>query len=67
VFGTIDTAARRQAGYRWFNALPARQAIDLLTHAGLALQPATALVAERPLREGAWGLPEQLVRMLEGK
>ena len=70
LIGTIESAARRRAGYRWFNALPADQAVACLTAAGLPKDSAAQLVGERPLPE-AWldGRPEaddRLVRLLEG-
>jgi allantoicase len=50
VIGTIDPAARRWAGYRWFNALPTAQAMTCLIDAGVARGFATDLVHQRPLR-----------------
>jgi allantoicase len=49
VVGSIDPAARRRAGYRWFNALPAAQAVTCLVQAGLLPALAGQLVDQRPL------------------
>ena len=49
VIGSIDPAARRRAGYRWFNSLPASQALICLANAGLPAETAAAVVARRPL------------------
>jgi allantoicase len=51
LIGAIDQDARRAAGYRWFNALPANQAVRCLTGAGLPAGLATTLAAQRPLSE----------------
>jgi allantoicase len=73
LFGRIDPAARRAAGYRWFNSLPAAQAVRCLTDAGLEPGLAAALAGRRPLAEG-WpdAMPgpaayPALLTMLEGK
>jgi len=63
VLGTVDPAARRQAGFHWFDSLPARQAHQVL--AGLGLVPAAAqeVIDARPLS----GVPvEELRDALEG-
>lgn len=65
VIGSIDPAARRAAGYRWFNLLPASQAMTVLVDAGLTAAAAAEVIGRRPLQEG-WlaasgpGLPMQL-------
>jgi allantoicase len=51
VIGSIDQAARRRAGYRWFNSLPANQAGACLAAAGLPAAVAMELVGLRPLRD----------------
>lgn len=51
LIGTIDQEARRSAGYRWFNALPASQAGQCLTEAGLSAELAVSVAAQRPLSE----------------
>ncbi len=51
VIGSIDPAARRRAGYRWFNSLPASQARQCLADAGVPADAAADLVGQRPLRE----------------
>ena len=74
LIGRIDPAARRAAGYRWFNALPAAQAEQCLTGAGLEPGLAAGLARRRPLAEG-WpeATPgpaasyEPLITMFEGK
>jgi allantoicase len=53
VIGSIGPAARRQAGYRWLNSLPAAQAVRCLTGAGLAPDMADDVAGQRPLT-GAW-------------
>jgi allantoicase len=51
VIGRIDPPARRAAGYRWFNALPAGQASSCLTDAGLPAAVAADLAGRRPVTE----------------
>ena len=51
MLGPVDPAARRRAGYRWFNAISASQALDCLTTAGVSPAVAGAIVAQRPLAE----------------
>jgi hypothetical protein len=41
--------ARRAAGYRWFNSLPAAQAVQCLVDAGLDATAAADLGRQRPL------------------
>jgi allantoicase len=47
--GTISPTARRDAGYRWFNALPSGQAVECVTAAGIAPELGVSLVTQRPL------------------
>ena len=47
--GSIDQAARRIAGYRWFNAMPAAQAVAALVAEGIPADDAAELVSGRPL------------------
>ncbi len=54
--GSIDAAARLQAGYRWFNTLPTAQAIEALVHGGIAADYAAEVVSGRPLRNVLGGL-----------
>jgi len=49
VIGSIDPAARRQAGYLWFNSLPLSQARQCLADAGIAADLAKEVSACRPL------------------
>ena len=76
LIGAIDQDARRAAGYRWFNSLPASQAVQCLAEAGLSAEVAATVAAQRPLPE-RW-LDEQsnsadaagiaiLAGMLEGR
>jgi allantoicase len=51
LIGAIDQDARRAAGYRWFNALPANQAAQCLVDAGLSAELAAIVAAQRPLSE----------------
>jgi allantoicase len=52
IVGSIDPLARRRAGYRWFNSLPAGQALLCLINAGVPREIASDLVGQRPLPEG---------------
>lgn len=69
--GSIEPAARRRAGYRWFNSLPPNQAIVCLVAGGLAGDTAAELIRQRPLPE-TWldGRPQPhlalLAALLEG-
>jgi allantoicase len=49
VIGRVGPAARRRAGYRWLNSLPADQAVRCLTGAGLAPDVAAQVAGRRPL------------------
>jgi allantoicase len=51
LIGPIDRDARRMAGYRWFNSLPASQAVQCLRDAGLSAGLAAALAVQRPLSD----------------
>jgi allantoicase len=51
VIGRIDPAARRLAGYRWFNSLPQGQAAACLADAGIAADLAADIASQRPLPE----------------
>jgi allantoicase len=51
LLGDIAAEARRAAGYRWFNSLPGRQAIDCLANAGVPAGLATAIAGQRPLSQ----------------
>lgn len=73
LIGAVDAAARRVAGYRWFNALPDSQAARCLTTAGFTAEQADDVVSQRPLAEH-WigGQPDGAQRailagMLEGR
>ena len=74
LIGRIDPAARRAAGYRWFNSLPAAQVVRCLTGGGMEPDLAAAMAGRRPLAEG-WpnGMVgpaasyQALITMLEGK
>lgn len=52
LWGKVDAAARRAAGYRWFNALPTGQARQVLTEQGVSVDLAERLIGARPLTEG---------------
>jgi allantoicase len=70
LIGTVESAARRRAGYRWFNALPADQAVECLTAVGLSMDTAAHVVGQRPLPE-TWlderpQADDRLVRLLVG-
>jgi allantoicase len=69
VIGSIDPAARSQAGYRWFNSLPAGQAAACLEGAGLAPAAAAALAGQRPLSASslAGHAPVELAAMVDGR
>ncbi len=57
--GSIDPAARRLAGYRWFNALPAAQANSVLIDGGIPADTAAAIAAGRPQLAGTFADPSQ--------
>lgn len=67
LLGQLTPGARRAAGHRWFNSLPAPQALQCLTAAGLDPASAADLAARRPLPEDAAmsGNPA-LTSMLDG-
>jgi allantoicase len=76
VIGVIDPAARRSAGYRWFNSLPAGQAMRVLLDEGLTQDVAVAVAAQRPLADpsvdeirglGGGTAAETLTRILHGE
>ena len=74
VIGRIDPAARRRAGYRWFNSLPASQAVLCLANAGLPAETAATVAGQRPLPPEWLAGPGELrpyvdvlARMLEGR
>jgi allantoicase len=58
LIGSIEATARRAAGYRWFNSLPATQAVRCLVETGMSPDLATDLERQRPLNEG-WLLSDQ--------
>ncbi|MEV6859453.1 allantoicase [Streptosporangium subroseum] len=47
--GTVEPSARRDAGLRWFNTLPADQAAYCLAEAGVSEPDIARLLAARPL------------------
>jgi allantoicase len=53
LIGSIEATARRAAGYRWFNSLPAAQAVRCLVETGMSPDLATDLERQRPLNEGS--------------
>ena len=77
VIGCISPDARRRAGYRWLNSLPAGQALRCLAEAGLPEDLAAAVAGQRPLA-GHWlddlreepgsvrpgGMPDGAIRIL---
>jgi allantoicase len=75
LIGSVASAARVDAGYRWFNAIPERQALACLQSGGVAPDVADAVVEARPLTE-AWlrsgfrqltpAAQSVLMRILEG-
>ncbi len=52
LIGSIDTRARREAGYLWANSLPADHAIECLTGAGISSDMAAEIERARPLARG---------------
>jgi allantoicase len=58
LIGSIEANARRAAGYRWFNSLPAAQAVQCLVESGMSPDLATEIERQRPLNEG-WLPSEQ--------
>jgi allantoicase len=68
LIGHLTPQARRAVGYRWFNSLPAPQAIQCLTAAGIDPDRAAQVTAQRPLTEGASPVSDPaLTSMLEGQ
>ena len=55
LIGSIAPEARRAAGYRWFNALPAAQAVQCLLGLGLEPDLAAEIAGQRPLDPAADG------------
>jgi allantoicase len=55
VIGRVDPAARRKAGYAWFNSLPDKHAIECLAAIGIELDVAVDLVRQRPLPQSGIG------------
>jgi allantoicase len=80
LIGSIEAEVRRAAGYRWFNSLPAPQAVQCLLETGMSPGLATDIERQRPLNE-SWLLSGQrhladdgttvsyraLASMIEGK
>jgi allantoicase len=68
LIGLIEPKARRAVGYRWFNSLPAAQAVQCLLATGLEPDLAIDLAAQRPLTEGTLrDPPDALLTMIEGR
>jgi allantoicase len=75
LIGRITPEARRIAGYRWFNSLPAPQALQCLLQAGITPDHAAELATQRPLPDDRRPGPphgppadrEALTSLLEGK
>jgi allantoicase len=57
LIGAVTAAARRAAGHLWFNSLPAPQAINCLTSAGIGAELAAEITGRRPLRPGQAARP----------
>jgi allantoicase len=66
LIGRLTREARRAAGYRWFNSLPAAQAVQCLVAAGLDPSAAADLAGRGPLTEGAAAGHQALTALLEG-
>ena len=66
LIGRLTPEARRAAGYRWFNSLPAAQAVQCLVAAGLDPSASADLAARGPLTEGATAGHQALTTLLEG-
>lgn len=49
MLGAVDPAARREAGLRWFHALPDQQVLAVLTAAGVSAEFAVGIASSRPL------------------
>jgi allantoicase len=74
LIGSIEPEARRAAGYRWFNSLPAAQAVQCLLGSGLDPGLAAEIAGQRPLdplaeggRLGTSDAYRALAAMLEGQ
>ncbi len=68
MFGPVDPAARVELGLGWLNTLPAGQAYDVLTRAGLSSEAARAATDRRPFStlEEASALDAGLTTLLGG-
>ncbi len=67
LIGRLTPAARRAAGYRWFNSLPASHAEQCLVQAGLDPDRAAELTARRPLAADHIAARDlALITMLDG-
>lgn len=55
LYGALSAAGRREFVLRWFNLLPRRQAVEVLTAAGLSEQDATSTAAARPATTPPFG------------
>lgn len=51
LIGQVDRTARRKAGYRWFNSLPADQATRCLADVSISGNLASRILEQRPLPE----------------
>src|SRR6202035_3855469 len=58
LIGSIEANARRAVGYRWFDSLPAAQAVQCLVETGISPDLAVEIERQRPLNEG-WLPSEQ--------
>jgi allantoicase len=72
LWGKVDPAARRAAGYRWFDALPTGQARQVLAERGVSGDLAEQVIAARPLNGEIGGSFQSadlsgLWTMLEGR
>jgi allantoicase len=65
IIGRVDPLERAEVGRRWWNALPDRQAVEVLTNSAVPAATATALAADRPIAIGS-PAPEPLRVLLDG-
>ncbi|QLL63778.1 allantoicase [Sinorhizobium mexicanum] len=70
LWGEVVPSERKAAGYRWFNALPSKQALAVLAEAGAADEAARRIANARPMSPDAGIIADptlaKLAKMLEG-
>ena len=52
LWGDVDASAQKNAGYRWFNALPNKHAMSIVAQAGVPEEMALRILEARPIAPG---------------